>query len=43
MKDWIGWLALFILSIVLIITGFTGSVGRLLACILVPSQVVENS
>ena len=42
-KNAIAMAALFALAIALIMTGLTGSVGRLLACIVVPSQVVENT
>ena len=42
-KENLAWLALFLLAIVLIIAGFTGRVGALLACIFVPSQIVTNS
>lgn len=43
MRDYISLAALFLLALILIIGGFGGSIGRLMACILVPSQVVENS
>lgn len=43
MRDWLAFAALFILSIVLILGGLTGSMGRLLASLLVPSQIVENT
>lgn len=43
MKDYAAWLALMILAIILIVTGFTGSFARMLACIFTPSIVIENT
>lgn len=43
MKDRLSWLALLAVSIVLIMGGFQGAMGRLLACLLVPAQIVDDS
>lgn len=43
MQDRIAWLALIALAVILIIGGFQGAMGRLLACILAPSQIVDDS
>lgn len=42
-KENIAWLALTLLSLLLIIGGLEGAMGRVLACLLVPSQVVINT
>lgn len=43
MRDYISLIFLFLIAIILIIGGFMGSIGRLMACILVPSEIVENT
>ena len=42
MKDWLAWLVLLLVSLLLIIAGFGGAMGKVLACIVAPSQVVMN-
>lgn len=42
MRDKISWVAMFIIGAMLIIMGFQGSLGRVLACFFTPSEVIVN-
>ncbi len=42
MKQRVSWGIMFLLSIILIVSGFQGSVGKILACIFTPSEVTVN-
>lgn len=43
MKDKVAWTVLLVLSVILVVGGFQGAIGKLLACILVPAQIVDDS
>ena len=42
-KENLAWGVLTLLSVILIVGGLEGAMGRVLACLLVPSQVVLNT
>ncbi len=42
MKQRVSWGIMFLLSIVLLVAGFQGSLGKILACFFIPSEVIVN-
>jgi hypothetical protein len=42
MREGLSWVILFVIALLLIIIGFEGSLGKILGCILTPSEVVIN-
>ncbi len=44
-KERVSWYFMLLFGVMLIVIGFQGSLGRMLACLLVPSQVIyaDNS
>lgn len=43
MRDTANWFILFLIGVLLIVIGIQGSLGKMLACILIPSKVSETA
>jgi len=42
MKEKVSWSAMLLLSLLLIVIGFEGSLGKVLACVLTPTDILVN-